>query len=222
MLRNETLQKVNNAERVPTGIYYRPREGRADQIARQIAGILAEEGIHSELLKSVIREKKSIPCRNTATPESRKAFFDEMSRASHVFLGIEAAIGWLVEKFEKESGIKTNFQKKGDRIHIDNKTGWFIFKSIQELLANVGKHADATNVLLSIAEKGNSLEVSVEDNGIGFDTSDMESFMTYTSGFGFAKLCERVKYLDGQIYVESKQEEGTRVSLAVPSTVTKQ
>ena len=222
MLRNETLQKVNNTEYVLTGTHYRPGEGRADQIARQIAGILAEEGIHSELLKSMIREKKSIPCKNTATPESRKSFFDEMSRASHVFLGIEAAIGWLVEEFGKESGIKTDFQKKGDHLHIDNKIGYFLFKSTQELLTNVGKHADANNVLVSIAEKGNSIEVSVEDNGIGFDTSDMESFMTYTSGFGFAKLCERVKYLDGQLYVESKQGEGTRVTLTVSSTATKQ
>lgn len=222
MLHNETLQKVKNIENIPTGTYYHPGEGRANQLARQIAGILAEEGIHSELLKSVIREKKSLPCKNTATPESRKLFFDEMSRASHVFLGIEAAIGWLVEKFGKESGIRADFQKKGDRIHIDNQTGCFLFKSTQELLTNVGKHADATNVLLSITEKGNSLEVSVEDNGRGFDTSDMESFMAYTSGFGFAKLCERAKYLNGQIYVESKQGEGTRVTLAVPSTVMKQ
>lgn len=222
MLRNEALQRVKNIETVPTGTYYIHREDKADHIARQIAGILAEEGVYSELLKSVIREKKSIPCKNTATPESRKAFFDEMSRASHVFLGIEAAIGWLAEEFEKESGIRTDFQKKSDRKHIDHKTGWFLFKSTQELLTNVGKHADANNVLVSIAEKGNSFEMSVEDNGVGFDTSNMESFMAYTSGFGFAKLCERVKYLDGQIYVESKQGEGTRVTLAVPSTVTKQ
>lgn len=222
MLRNEALQRVKNIETISTGTYHIHREDRADHIARQIAGILAEESIYSELLKSVIREKKSIPCRNTATPESRKVFFDEMSRASHVFLGIEAAIGWLVEEFEKESGIRTDFQKKGDHLHIDNKTGYFLFSSTQELLTNVGKHADANNVLVSIEEKGNSIEVNVEDNGRGFDTSDMESFMAYTSGFGFAKLCERVKYLDGQIYVESKQGEGTRITLAVPSTVTKQ
>lgn len=222
MLRNEALQRVKNIETISTGTYHIHREDRADHIARQIAGILAEESIYSELLKSVIREKKSIPCRNTATPESRKVFFDEMSRASHVFLGIEAAIGWLVEEFEKESGIRTDFQKKGDHLYIDNKTGYFLFSSTQELLTNVGKHADANNVLVSIEEKGNSIEVNVEDNGRGFDTSDMESFMAYTSGFGFAKLCERVKYLDGQIYVESKQGEGTRITLAVPSTVTKQ
>ena len=223
MLRNEALQRVESVGYVPTGTYPRNEEDRMEQINQQIAEILAREGINPGLPKSAIREKKSIPSRNTATPESRKAFFNELSRASHVFLGIEAAIEWLVKEFVKKSNIQTDleFHKESGRIHVDNNAGCFLFKSTRELLTNVGKHAGATNVLVSLDAKGDTLEVSVEDNGIGFDTSNMNSFMAYTSGFGFAKLCDRVKYLDGEIYVESKQGEGTRVTLVVPSTVTK-
>lgn len=85
-----------------------------------------------------------------------------------------------------------------------------IFRVAQEALANVARHARATEVQVSVRDEDNQLWLVVEDNGQGFDP------VMAPHGMGLANMRERAEELGGQLTTESAPGRGTRVSLAVP------
>jgi len=84
---------------------------------------------------------------------------------------------------------------------------------VRELLMNIVKHAEAQTATVSIWRDDDELRVSVEDDGVGFDTSEMEK---RTRGFGLFSMRQRLTEFGGQVEVESKHGYGTRVTLVAP------
>ncbi len=66
-------------------------------------------------------------------------------------------------------------------------------------------------------ENNNHLHITVEDDGIGFDTSKAETKKNKVSGFGLFSIRERLRYIGGNLEIESKSRKGTQVSLVVPT-----
>ena len=87
---------------------------------------------------------------------------------------------------------------------------------MRELLVNVAKHAQAHNVTVSTRRVGNEIQVSVEDDGVGFDISQTHSHDYKTAGFGLFSIRERLGHIGGHLEVESKPGLGTRVTLVAP------
>ncbi len=84
------------------------------------------------------------------------------------------------------------------------------YRFVQEALANVAKHANATEINVSIQNIGNTLVIEVRDNGEGFDVNKARS------GIGFLGMTERLELLDGILEVESQRGQGARVVARVP------
>ena len=78
---------------------------------------------------------------------------------------------------------------------------------------NVIKHARAQAVTVSVCRDDGELRVVVEDNGMGFDTMEMEK---RTRGFGLFSIRERLTDFGGQVEVGSEPGRGTWVALVVP------
>ncbi len=89
----------------------------------------------------------------------------------------------------------------------------------QELLSNIGKHAKATQVDITLKRLQDSLVLVVTDDGVGFDPAKPPRHGA-TSGFGLIGLRERVALLGGQLEIASAPDEGTsvRVSVSLPGT----
>jgi signal transduction histidine kinase len=85
-----------------------------------------------------------------------------------------------------------------------------LYRLVQEALTNVVKHASATTVQISLVEYDGQVEVSVRDDGDGFDPD------AATAGFGVLGMRERVLLLDGQLEVESAPSAGTAVHARIP------
>lgn len=91
------------------------------------------------------------------------------------------------------------------RLSLDTRRNlYLIFK---ELMHNIAKHSGAKRVNISITEKENGFEMVVADDGVGFDTEQKPS------GHGLDNLRRRVEKLGGEIWINSRPGEGTRVSL---------
>ena len=88
-----------------------------------------------------------------------------------------------------------------------------MYRVIQELINNAIKHAKATEVLVQYMREGNQVDITVEDNGIGFDKS--KSLKEKNSGMGLSNLQTRVAYLKGNIDFESEENEGTTVNVHI-------
>lgn len=87
-----------------------------------------------------------------------------------------------------------------------------IFLSTQEALANVARHARASQVKVSVARVGTAVHLTIRDNGQGFDTSHK----AHTVGHGLSNMQARAQELEGAFVLESQPGVGTSVSLQMP------
>jgi two-component system NarL family sensor kinase len=86
-----------------------------------------------------------------------------------------------------------------------------LYRIVQEALTNVRKHARATQVRVDLNAGSENVELSIRDNGVGF-----ESGQAHSGGLGLIGMRERVQLLGGRIRVESQAGRGTKVSVRAP------
>lgn len=91
-----------------------------------------------------------------------------------------------------------------------------LFRIVQEALNNVRKHADASHVVITVDMSESAVDVTVEDDGKGFDPPTMIDHPTAGGKLGLIGMHERARLLRGTLRIDSKPGEGTRVSVSVP------
>jgi signal transduction histidine kinase len=97
-----------------------------------------------------------------------------------------------------------------------DETSILLYQAVRELMINVTRHAKARNVKVSMQRDYKNVQIDVEDDGIGFDASHIDSHTSKSSGFGLFTIHERLKYLGGHFKINSKTGFGTHATLTVP------
>jgi two-component system NarL family sensor kinase len=87
-----------------------------------------------------------------------------------------------------------------------------LFRVMQEVVSNIVKHADATEVSIQIIRHDAEISLTVEDNGVGFDASNLENF----EGIGLKNILSRAEFLGGTANFDSAVGRGTIVTVEVP------
>ena len=133
-------------------------------------------------------------------------------------LGLSAAIKNLFDEFCKHHQHIKSYAFNMDEIDdvLTKEDQINIYRICQESLTNIGKHADATHLELTIKREEDRFSFLLEDNGKGFDLNDVLSREANAKGLGLATLDERVRILGGALRLESKKGEGTRVRFDMP------
>jgi signal transduction histidine kinase len=131
-------------------------------------------------------------------------------------LGLEAAIEQLTEQMREQYGIQFTFTNDGQSKPLDNDVRILIFQATRELLVNAMKHSQARHVNVIMKKYNGYLCTTIQDDGIGFDTSQLNSYMKKLKGFGLFSIRERLHLIGGQMEVKSTKGYGTRVVLTVP------
>ncbi|MBP2018174.1 signal transduction histidine kinase [Symbiobacterium terraclitae] len=124
-------------------------------------------------------------------------------------LGLEAAIRWLVRRYE-HAGLKIGIEIDGLNGRLPDHIEITVFRLIQEACTNTVKHAGARNVSIRLRQKGGWLTVEVTDDGMGFDP------LRRGEGVGLAGIRERVTLAGGELRIESGPQTGTRVYAELP------
>ncbi|MBN2179278.1 MAG: hypothetical protein JW743_07600 [Deltaproteobacteria bacterium] len=223
MLQNKTMMKIEKLEDILSASLYGSTDGTGRVVVRALDMIrlLKDEiGTAEDNRKPSQRKEVALSAKTTGDPLSRQHFMESMSRASHVYTGLEAALEWLAEKFQEASGVTTTFTKSDERISVDKGVGHFLYQISHELLTNIGKHAEATNVSISVEKRENNIRVCAEDDGKGFDESEIEILKVRRKWHGFLKIREGINYLGGKLSIESGKGKGTRVVIEVPAALT--
>ncbi|MBT6161761.1 MAG: tetratricopeptide repeat protein [Flavobacteriaceae bacterium] len=101
------------------------------------------------------------------------------------------------------------FQFLGDKIDLPKKTEANVFRIIQELVANAISHAEASEIDVQISSRDNTIQITVEDNGKGFDKNNVES-----DGIGLSNVQSRADYLNADIDFISN-EKGTSYTINI-------
>jgi PAS domain S-box-containing protein len=129
--------------------------------------------------------------------------------------GIMPAIGKLMEIAAESSKAKFVFKNGVDKVSLSKDKEINIYRIIQEALNNTVKHSKATNVSVITAKMSKTLNIIVEDDGIGFavkgNQKDYENF-----SYGIAGMLERANAIDASLYIESSPGSGTKITLEIP------
>lgn len=126
-------------------------------------------------------------------------------------MGLISAVRDFINKVD-ERCLKINLDVDGLANRLPTNTETVLYRVIQETINNVIKHAQASVLHIQILRDIDGLSVMIEDNGIGFNSSQIATF----KGIGFKNLTTRIKFLKGTLEVDSAPGNGTAISIWLP------
>jgi signal transduction histidine kinase len=214
-------------------------EPRVDQqrTRRMVAAAREEERgrwareIHDDTLQSLAALRVQLSCarRSTDVDELRlaldgavgeltreianlRALITELRPAALDELGIEAALGNLFDRWQTTHGVALSavVELIGGRGRLEPETETAVYRVVQESLTNVARHAAARSVQVFVLERRGEIEITVRDDGRGFDLGMVGP------GFGLTGMRERVALVGGHLDVRSSRR-GTTVVAVVPA-----
>ncbi len=127
-------------------------------------------------------------------------------------LGLAAAIEWQAQDFQERSGIQCHIETFGDVSKVSPEVATALFRIFQEAFTNVVRHAEATEVYLSLKNAENTLTMTIEDNGKGVTEEQIHA----TQSIGLIGIRERVHCLDGNVEFKGAFMQGTTVTIKIP------
>ena len=128
-------------------------------------------------------------------------------------LGLSAALRQLTSRFGRlhQARVKLHLSSKISRL--PRETEIITYRLVQECFNNIAKHSAATTVNIHLNSTDSSLELRVEDNGVGFR---VEEALERRNSFGLLGMMERVELLGGNFDVQSLPSKGTRIAVRLP------
>jgi len=132
-------------------------------------------------------------------------------RPAALDFGILPGVEWLVEEFQKRSGIRCTVSVAGGDIVLGEDRSIVLFRILQESLTNIARHAKASRVEILFDHDAERVRLDVQDDGIGFDMEAARS----TKTFGLLGMRERAIMLRGEMSITSAPGRGTRVSVVM-------
>ncbi len=147
--------------------------------------------------------------------QTRSIMFD-LSPPMLYDLGIREALEWLAENMCEKHQYQCRVEVSAGAVELGQDVKIAIFQMIRELLQNVAKHADAQNVHIKLDAMDQYLEISVTDDGCGFDSGGMLDRAGRTGSFGLFSIHERLVAVGGALKIDSEANKGTTVLIILP------
>ena len=116
-----------------------------------------------------------------------------------------------VDDFADRFGLRAEFECEGELPRLTPRVEAELLRIVQESLNNVVRHADATVVRVRACVVDSHLELVVGDNGRGFEPSEVKE-----GSFGLASMQERALIIGGELTIDSRPQDGTRIRVSVP------
>jgi PAS domain S-box-containing protein len=149
-----------------------------------------------------------------AIKHTRDLTFDLSPQTLYSF-GLEAALEELAEKFSEEHGLACSYEADDESRPLTEELTILLYRCVRELLMNIAKHAKAKNVHIRIKRMNSEVEITVADDGQGFDPVILTSAANKKK-FGLVSVRERLMRVGGRFELQSNQVKGTKVILTVP------
>ncbi|MBH25490.1 MAG: hypothetical protein CMH57_13785 [Myxococcales bacterium] len=113
------------------------------------------------------------------------------------------------ERFEERTGTLTSFRVRGE-MRFSDETAVCILRVVQEALTNISRHAQASEVGISLTCEEERVTLEVFDDGVGFDLE------APSEGLGLRSMKERFRFLGGTLTIAAEPESGTRIRGVIP------
>ena len=147
--------------------------------------------------------------------ETRSLSFSISSPLLYLF-GLDAAIEQLAEDMQEQYGIIFDYEASKQLQPLDDDVRVLLYRAVYEIFTNILKHAKAHQVKVAMKQYGGYLRITIEDDGTGFSTSQLNDSMRRNKGFGLFSVRERLSYIGGKMDIESQLGMGTKVTITAP------
>jgi signal transduction histidine kinase len=135
--------------------------------------------------------------------------------------GLKEALENYISGMNDTDTISIHFQHLGNENNLDDELSVNIYRIVQELVKNSLKHAGASEILVQITSGLDNMQITVEDDGKGFDAGALKSTPSKKAGIGLANIENRVSYHQGSFDIRSSTHEGTSINIEIPLQKTK-
>ncbi|MGB8706981.1 MAG: histidine kinase [Dehalococcoidia bacterium] len=194
-----------------------------DTLAQGFSGIIlqleaGEQALGSDLpaLQRHLNQARNLARKSLA--EARRSVWNLRPQALEQ-QPLADAIKQEVDRFSQSTGVNVKFNILGDRRDLPPELEAGILRIFQESMANVRKHAKATEVEVNLTFNESAAELAVRDNGVGFKpkvSGDGNKGKKKRDTFGLISMRERARGLGGTFEVQSQSGKGTLVKIVIP------
>lgn len=224
----ETLKQQSRQLRILSARLSEAEEWERKRIARelhdQVGQNLTVVGINLSIVKS------ALPAEGTDVLQARledsmvlveeiteftRGLMGDLRPPDMDLLGLVASVGWYGERFSARTGVDVVVEGKEIQPRPAPEIENNLFRIVQEVLTNIGKHARAGCARILIEAAGGVIRLAISDDGVGFDPTGVRK-AGERNGWGLMTMAERAEAIGGRFLVESKVGEGTRVTVEVP------
>lgn len=129
-------------------------------------------------------------------------------------LGLVAALNYLAEETQKNTGLEVVIKVSGSRQKLDSLVETVLFRVAQEALLNAARYAEVKQALVQLVFNPEGVILQVRDEGIGFDVDERQ---IPPHGWGLAGMRERAESIGAQLQIVSARGQGTVVEVVVPN-----
>ncbi len=124
--------------------------------------------------------------------------------------GLQPALEWHVRDFTRRYGLPVQLNVNGDLQRLPDQFRTCVYRVVQEALTNCVRHAAATCIRVTVTGHQDGLDVTVVDDGIGFDVERQKT------GLGLRGIEERARELGGRVEIRSVKGAGTSLLIRLP------
>ncbi|HAT63467.1 MAG TPA: histidine kinase [Flavobacteriaceae bacterium] len=117
------------------------------------------------------------------------------------------ALKMEIQRFNRMKYLETTLEYNQETFELNTKVETIIFRMLQEFFTNTIKHSKATQLIVKLTYTEETLEIKAEDNGVGFDVSQL------SRGIGLSNIKNRAKIIGAKAIIESKKGKGTQFLL---------
>jgi signal transduction histidine kinase len=126
--------------------------------------------------------------------------------------GLIPAIQKLAEKISIPGKLQLQVIAFGFKERLENTLEIAIFRTVQELSTNIIKHSQATEATIHLTDHGDSINIMIEDNGVGFDRKNIDT----ADGMGLQNIKKKIVQLGGNLEIDSTPGKGTTIIIDIP------
>ena len=170
-----------------------------------------------EAERSLIEKTKAMNQLIDEAVQTVKRISSELRPGVLDHLGLGAAIEWQTCELEKRTGIRFQFKSSPEDITLDRGRSTTLFRICQEALTNVVRHANATQVRVTLRKESKQILLKIRDNGKGIK----EEQLADPKAFGLIGMRERALSFGGDVKISGIPDKGTLVVANIPLMVGK-
>jgi PAS domain S-box-containing protein len=131
-------------------------------------------------------------------------------------LGLTASIKKMAEEFAKHGQVEVSSDIDPIDRMLSPEQELNLYRILREGLTNIGKHAEASHISISVKSSDSMIHCALQDDGTGFDPTNKRTNGSVSPGMGLLTMEERSRILGGYLDITSGEGKGTRISLMIP------